>query len=86
MKYKIPVEFIIQTNKEIPQKELDKYDRTVQKLFPPWELEAAEKANASITITITKDTKYYGEANSEDKRVTDSIENRLRNLVYLLGI
>ena len=30
MKYKIPVEFIVQTKKEIPQKELDRYDRTIK--------------------------------------------------------
>ena len=30
--------------------------------------------------------RYYGEANSDKKLVTDSIEARLRDLVYLLGV
>ena len=86
MNYKIPVEFIIQTENEIKQEELDKYDRTIQKLFPPWELERAKAANASIVLTITKGMRYYAEANSNDKEVTDMIEVRLRRLVYLLGV
>lgn len=85
-KFKIPVDFIIQVDKEIQKSKLDKYDRTIQNLFPEWELERIKKHSGYITLTITKDMRYWAEANSKNSITTDMMEDRLRRLVYLLGI
>jgi hypothetical protein len=86
MSYKIPVRFIIQAKREIPQVELDRFTETVQRLVPIWHYEKAEQNETEIIVTITELERFYVEVESKDKQLLHAMELHLRPHIYLLGM